>query len=94
MKSKDKKFLRGVCSKNKNIKILWKQVGTDAHLKDLAIQGKKCSKKEIKIPCIVGKAALEGPLACVACSEIAWESILDWGGEGRERLIIYNLKMN
>lgn len=39
-------------------------------------------------------AALEVPLACVACSEIAWESILDWGGKGRERLIIYNLKMN
>lgn len=58
MKSKDKEFLRGVCFKKKKIKIkiLWEQVGTDAHLKDWAIQSKKMLKKEIKIPCIVRKA--------------------------------------
>lgn len=55
MKSKDKKLLRGVCFKKKKIKIkiLWRQIGTDAHLKDLASQRKKMLKKEIKIPGIV-----------------------------------------
>lgn len=79
------------------IKILWRQISTDAHLKDLAIQRKKVLKKKIKFQVLFERqetAALEVPLACVACSEIARESILDWGGEGRERLIIYNLKMN
>lgn len=40
-------------------------------------------------------ASEETPLARVVCSEIAWKRILNWGGEEwRERLIIYNFKMN
>lgn len=56
MKSKDKKvpqrcFLRK--KKNNPKKILWKQFGANAHMKDLAIQRKKMVKKEIKFPYIV-----------------------------------------
>lgn len=63
-------------------KILWQQFGANAHPKD-GNSKKENARKKLKF-CILFErqeaAALEeAPLACVVCSEIAWERILNWG---------------